>query len=207
MKITPSGLFLIGVNLIPIFGVLFLGWNASAIIFLYWFEGAIIGILNIPKILTAQGKARENPATYGSSKNVVMSRVGTAFFFSFHFGIFTLVHGIFVLVMFGKGLSEQEGLASMVGLAALTFFISHGFSMIRNYYGRGEYKTRTPQGQMFMPYGRIFVMHFVILGGGWLIDKYGITLYALILLVILKTVLDLIMHAFEHRDEPALISN
>jgi uncharacterized protein DUF6498 len=43
-------LFLIAVNLIPLFGVLFFGWSLFSIKFLYWIENGIIGFFNIPKI-------------------------------------------------------------------------------------------------------------------------------------------------------------
>ena len=43
-------LFLIAVNLIPLFGVLFFGWSLFSIMFLYWIENGIIGFFNILKI-------------------------------------------------------------------------------------------------------------------------------------------------------------
>jgi hypothetical protein len=42
-------LFLIAVNLIPLFGVLFFGWSLFSIMFLYWIENGIIGFFNILK--------------------------------------------------------------------------------------------------------------------------------------------------------------
>ena len=44
-------LFLIAVNLIPLFGVLFFGWSLFSIMFLYWIENGIIGFFNILKIV------------------------------------------------------------------------------------------------------------------------------------------------------------
>jgi hypothetical protein len=41
--------FLVAVNLIPLFGVLFLGWGLFAIMVLYWLENGIVGLLNLPK--------------------------------------------------------------------------------------------------------------------------------------------------------------
>ena len=43
-------LFLIAVNLIPLFGVLFFGWSLFSIMFLYWIEKGIIGLFNVFKI-------------------------------------------------------------------------------------------------------------------------------------------------------------
>lgn len=193
MRLTLSGLFLILSNLIPLIGVIAFGWNASAIIFLYWLESVIIGLLNVPKIVTARGGQG-----VGRPPETAPSRPFFTLFFILHYGIFTFVHGVFVFVMFGSGLVEDEGMMKMVPWVALSFLLSHGFSMARNYYGRKEYLTRHPMRQMFQPYGRVFVMHAVILGGGWLVDRYGGPVYALALLVILKTVIDLIAHNLEH---------
>ncbi len=49
-----SVLFLIAVNTIPFFGVLFFGWSLFSIMFLYWIENGIIGFFNIFKIALAR---------------------------------------------------------------------------------------------------------------------------------------------------------
>ena len=51
---------------------------------------------------------------------------------------------------------------------------------------------------MFRPYGRVMVLHVVILGGGFLVTLLGSQLIPLALLVILKTGLDLFSHLREH---------
>jgi Family of unknown function (DUF6498) len=45
--------FLVAVNLIPLFGVLFLGWGLFAIMVLYWLENGIVGLFDLPKIALA----------------------------------------------------------------------------------------------------------------------------------------------------------
>ena len=52
----PSSLsvaLLIAVNLIPLLGVLVLGWGLFGIMVLYWLENGIIGLFNLPKIALA----------------------------------------------------------------------------------------------------------------------------------------------------------
>ncbi|MFA6549262.1 MAG: DUF6498-containing protein, partial [Candidatus Margulisiibacteriota bacterium] len=46
-----SSLALIIANAVPIFGVIFLGWETIDILFIYWFESLIIGIFNVLKML------------------------------------------------------------------------------------------------------------------------------------------------------------
>ena len=50
---------LIIANLMPIYGVLFLGWEVFDIIIFYWLETIIIGLFNIIKIAMAEGEAPE----------------------------------------------------------------------------------------------------------------------------------------------------
>ncbi len=47
----PSGLALIAANLLPLLGVIFLGWDAFAILLLYWAENVVIGAINVLKII------------------------------------------------------------------------------------------------------------------------------------------------------------
>lgn len=48
---------LIIANLIPIYGVIVLGWKAFDIVIFYWLETIVIGIFNVGKILMSEGKA------------------------------------------------------------------------------------------------------------------------------------------------------
>jgi uncharacterized membrane protein AbrB (regulator of aidB expression) len=52
---------------------------------------------------------------------------------------------------------------------------------------------------MFRPYGRVMVLHVVILLGGFLVQLLGSPAPALALLVLLKTGLDLGAHLREHQ--------
>jgi hypothetical protein len=38
-------------NLVPLFGVVFLGWDAAAIVLLYWIENLIIGLFNVLRMI------------------------------------------------------------------------------------------------------------------------------------------------------------
>jgi hypothetical protein len=38
-------------NLVPLFGVVFLDWDAAAIVLLYWLENLIIGLLNVLRMI------------------------------------------------------------------------------------------------------------------------------------------------------------
>ena len=102
---------LIVANAIPLFGALFLGWNVWMILVVYWLENGIVGIFNVLKMLRAEGPI-DPTGTWtmnGKPMNVV-SRTAIAGFFLVHYGIFWVVHGVFVLTMpFFVGMSAEVG--------------------------------------------------------------------------------------------------
>ena len=159
---SPSTLLLIIVNLIPIAGSIFLGWNLADVMVLYWAESAVIGFFNICKI-------------------AVISRWMTLLagpFFVGHFGGFMSIHFLFIYTIFikqpqagnvsGGDLTEVAQLFIDLWPALAALFISHAFSFYRNFLGRQEYRGRTLKDQMSEPYNRIIFMHMVIIFGGGL---------------------------------------
>jgi len=192
MRLSASAVFLILANMVPIFGVLFLGWDALTILVLYWLESVIMGVLNIPKILACR-------STEQSASGAALSNLFPAVFFTFHYGMFTSVHGVFLAEMFGAR-PIMEGLfssGSIIWTAAI-FLISHVASMFINFFGKKEYLGRNARRQMFSVYGRVFIMHVVVLLGGFTIQKFGAPIIAVIMLIVLKTAIDLIAHKREH---------
>jgi hypothetical protein len=195
-----AALLLIVVNLIPLFGVLLFGWSLFSIMLLYWLENGIIGFFNIFKIALA--RAPGSGFTINRRPVSPSNKELRIIFFILHYGLFWTVHGVFVFVFFG--LSSSSGLFGSVGLrgvaiAAAALFLSHGVSFFVNFLGKEEYRTVSPDRQMTEPYSRVVVLHVTILAGGFLADSLGAPLAALVLLVLLKTVIDLLAHLREHR--------
>ena len=83
---------------------------------------------------------------------------------------------------------------SNVAIAGVALFLSHGASFLFNYIGRGEYLTASPTRQMGAPYGRVVVLHLTILFGAFAVAFLGSPVGALLILVGLKTALDLGLH-------------
>jgi hypothetical protein len=87
-------------NAIPLLGVLFLGWNVWMLLIVYWLENGIVGTFNVLKILRAEGPADPTATVrMGGRPGSVAGRTGVAGFFLIHYGLFWLVHGVFVLTM------------------------------------------------------------------------------------------------------------
>ena len=97
----PSVIALVLANLVPVFGVLFLHWEVFPLMFLFWSENAIIGVLNVLKMLTANP---ESPVSWAGKLFIIP-------FFCVHYGMFTFVHGIFVIALFGGGLTTLPGIS------------------------------------------------------------------------------------------------
>ena len=90
---------------------------------------------------------------------------------------------------------------SLLGLT-----LSHIISMGVNFYGKGEYKNRTSNKQMFMPYSRIVLLHIVIIFSGLVAVATGQGMATLLLLVLLKIGFDLAAHLVEHSEKESLIA-
>jgi hypothetical protein len=224
---TSSAIVLVAFNLVPLVGVVFWGWNVATLLVLYWVENGIVGILNVPKILLARGTVDPGEGQLRINGRVSTSNVGAATFFLIHYGIFWVVHGIFVFSLpafasfasggFGPGSIQQlvpDGaggyvLGSLpasvrwpdmtaVAWGALGLAISHGSSFVVNYLGRREYLRVSPGRQMFAPYGRLVILHLAILLGAFVSLVIGSPVGALVVLVILKTIVDLTLHLREH---------
>ena len=198
LRLTPSALVLVAANLVPLAGVLFFGWTVFATLLLFWVENVIVGGFNILRMLVAQPQI-------GAMWAVKLFMIP---FFTFHYGMFTTVHGVFVLTLFGGGFSGRgfptagtfAHAVQVAGVApaAWGLSLSHAVSFAFNYLGTGEYRSALVPELMFRPYGRVMVLHVVILGGGFLVTLLGSQLIPLALLVVLKTGLDLFGHLREH---------
>lgn len=205
----PSAYGALAVNLVPVLGVLFWGWSAPALMFLYWIENVAVGVFNAARIV-ASGAAH--------GKVGIASSVFLIPFFTFHYGLFCFVHGVFVLVMFSGG--GLEGAATTVigepfeihkliramiaaqpamipGLWAILLWQLVQFAL---YLGGGEFRRVDPFSQMFAPYGRIIILHVTIMAGGLVVMFLGQPLIGVLLLALFKTAFDV---NYEARDKEA----
>ncbi len=125
-----------------------------------------------------------------------------------HYGMFWVVHGIFVLTLPLFAFTGTDGAPDFgttlnplaILFALICLLISHGVSYRLNYIGRGEYLRTTAAQQMFAPYGRLVVLHITIIFGALLISMTGAPASAIVVLVLLKIALDLGLHLAEHRE-------
>jgi hypothetical protein len=202
-------------NALPLIGVLYFGWDAFAIVLLYWTENIVVGFYNVLKMAFVK-----MPHPGGHLGKLFMIP-----FFTLHYGGFTAVHGVFVLAFF-----KQDGdfspfpagdawpchfvflqilfnvirqalsvVPANMLYAIAGLFISHGISFGYNYFYKGE-RTRTNLNKLMgQPYGRIVVLHIAIIFGGFLTMALGSPVGVLLILVLLKTIVDVKLHLRERK--------
>ena len=116
-------------------------------------------------------------------------------FFVVHYGMFWLVHGIFVLTLptfvpFGGDADADDRGARTSGTwrsSGIGLFISHGVSYVFNFIRGGEYRRMTATALMFAPYQRVVILHLTIIFGAFAVIMLGAQLCPLLILVALKT--------------------
>ena len=85
-----------------------------------------------------------------------------------------------------------------VAWGALGLAVSRIASFLVNYVGRGEYLRVSVIEQMFAPYGRLVILHLTIILGAFVSLAIGSPVGAVVVLVLIKTIVDLGFHLREH---------
>ena len=179
-------------NLIPVFGVWFLGWSAIEVFTVYALETLIVGILTVFKLLiTTLYKKKDN--WYNKEQTTQQSGIFFILFFIAHFGIFAAVQTTIFSQVAGITPPNSgpmhfflhwweyinEDIAWMLGGFVISYLARDFFPFL----WRQEYKTVSMMRLMFQPYGRVLIQQFtVILGSMFLtfgLGKIFILVFAL----------------------------
>lgn len=182
----------IGLNLIPVIGVLFWGWSAFALIVLYWLENVVVGVRTLASMVA-------NAAVAGGPSWVGAMLIGG--FFTLHYGLFCFGHGIFVMALFGGSFYGDSiidlggavgalfatqtnlaiGFASIVAWQAVQFF---------RFFASGEVRRTNAIELMGAPYPRIIVLHLTIIAGGFVLMLLNQPVGGIVVLALVKMAYD-----------------
>jgi hypothetical protein len=173
---------LVVANLFPILGLLLWHWTVGDIIKYFWLENVAIGLINVFKLTLAK------PESSHFEKLFLIP------FFIVHFGGFSFGHAMAIQALFNIDLTPNLFLLAQLGV----LFFSHFVSFIDNFVLKKEYLKVTTGQQMIQPYSRIIVVHLTIIFGGMLSMAFGTPLWAIAVLILIKTVIDLQTHLKEH---------
>jgi hypothetical protein len=205
--VTAPIVALILANLLPVGGVLFFGWNVFQIVFLFWLENVMTGILTLLKMLVADP----------TSIRMWFNKIIKIPLFFFEYGMFTFVHGILVLALTLVDNRTVTGdnrtvtgdnwipdalktvMDPQLPWVAGILLSSHAFSFIWNYIGKGEYRNASLENLMTGSFNRVVVLHLTVLFGGSLMVLYKAPVAFLLPLVAIKIILDIRGHIRERK--------
>lgn len=186
-------------NLAPVGGVAFLGWDAAYILLLYWAENLIMGAVALIRILTARGEG------HGLQVSGVGGRIGLGCFFIVHYGIFCLGHGVFAATIGSDLTPASAGVPDLWArtfgdrsfqIALLATAVLQVVALVRDWWLAGRWRDSSPGLEMFKPYGRIAVLHVTVIVGAWGLAALNAPTAAVLVLCLLKLVLELGLTAF-----------
>mgnify|MGYP001221550691 CR=1 FL=1 len=181
-------------NLVPVAGVFLWGWRLGDLILLYWLENGVIGLYTVARIIVARPEGEPRAARLAGKLFGVP-------FFIVHYGVFWLVHGLFVVVLFGGSgptipvRPETFFFAAVIvtwlradlfAWPVATMLVSHGAAFVTDYLVSGEYRRSGVNDLMSQPYGRVIVLHLTIIVGGFLALLVGPSQLVLLLFVAVK---------------------
>lgn len=193
-KLTRPDIYLIVANLLPVYGVWVLGWNAIEVFIVYVMETLIVGMLTVLKLAIASLSGNNSTDWYVGDKKLKQPGILFILFFIVHYGIFAAVQ---------TSIFSESANINPPGSGLLYFFF-HWYHFINKdiaimlcgfivswlarsfipFIVNRECKTASMMRLMFEPYGRIFVQQltvllgsmFLVLGGG----KVFVLIFALV---------------------------
>ena len=195
-------LFVLLVNAVPLYGVRQLGWSASTVVVLYWFENLLLAFFTCARIALHRKLTRKRGHWRGGTLGVEMNgkpvRSGLLGEYAAMAFPFTLVHGIFVGAFVLIGAQDHSGDphwafsraqfwqgAQWMTLALVADFLvdaagmrQRSFAWIKAYVG-----ART---------GRVIIMHLAIIFGMWGMMATESPFAVLYVLIGLKTLWDVV---------------
>lgn len=173
-KLFLSDWLLVLSNLVAIYGVWILNWDAKIIFLIFCFESIIIGALNFVQIGIIAFTFTEN-----GIKTKILGGLFLMFFFLIHYGIFVFAQlHIFLSIMkiHDLRITIIELIFSFYKvLPAYTlqylglFTASYCLGVLKDFIISGKYKTISLTAQMFSPYKRIFIQQFVVILGAFVL--------------------------------------
>lgn len=212
-------LTLVIANMIPLVGVIFFGWDAFNIIVAYFMEALVIGFFNVLRIAVLK---EPPPSKHPHEWKLAFVPIYTAFF-----GGLCTLYGTIIFFVFGEsqgigfpkpgqgwpcflvfvqiwidGLRQCLTMRPDMTYALVALFMCHGISYVYDSLIKGENRTQEAlQSQLLrQPLSRLLVMHLAVVIGGGLSIELGSPVAILVVLIALKTSIDMKLHVAQHKD-------
>ncbi len=201
-KLSVSDLLLIVVNLIPLYGVWFEGWNASEVFLVYCLETVIIGVVNVLKMACVTIFVKKTDTWENGGSSTMVSGWFFIFFFIVHYGFFVFVQTQIFFSVSGMipdraMLGSYAQIPALLGdngkLLLLIFIAYYTVQTFFDFFATGKYKIISMGRLMFEPYMRIFVQQFVVILGSIFLS-FGAGKVFILIFVIAKIFFELFIN-------------
>jgi hypothetical protein len=193
-------------------GILLLDWSPLGVIFAYFFETIIIGLIHLIKLffVIRFGHRQHSEA---SLKNPEFNRPGILLFFFVHYFIFVTVQSALVFGFFEgidpaikSGFRVLENFAYLLTqkdmvFAVLMISFFQISKALRHFFLPGRFHSVTTQNLFFQPYVRILIQQFATISMGFFMFIPGAHAIGALLLIGIRLLLDLAFYAIRKNPE------
>jgi len=168
-------LFVLPANAVPLYGVKLLGWSATTVLVLYWFENLLIAAFTCIRIAVHRKLTRKHghwrPGQLGLLVNGKPSQAGLLGEYATMSFVFTLAHGIFVamiVLVVGDNYSDDAmwqfsgaQFRQGAGWIAMVLALELALDMV----GIRRLSYAALKSAVQVRVGRVFVLHLTIILG------------------------------------------
>lgn len=144
------------VDLLPLVAVVRGDVGMADVFLVYWLENVVVWLVGMVRVSTADGQDGARLTSRGDP-------IGHTQFFALHYGVFTLVHGIFTAFIVGI-LGLDGGVLPVLVLTGATA-ASQLWYLGAVWFGRGQQHLVSTATAMFAPYPRMLVLQVGIIVG------------------------------------------
>ncbi len=185
------------INLVPLFGTIFLGWDSKIIILFFIAETILMGFVHIIKMTALHFMNYRNPAALAIVRETQgLKGFALVPFFMVHYGFFIFVQTmLFLNFDHGPGFwaSMAELFTGMYKWALVTIFLTKLSLLLAELTMDPNVHTKLPEDVFFEPYPRIIIQQFMVILGAWISVFSRNMMGYLIVLILLKTFFDIVV--------------
>lgn len=193
-KLILNDSFLIGINLIPLAGVLFAGWDIKEMFVVYLLESAILGFFNAIKMIIVTFIKGGEPCLINGDVVKVHGIIFTLFFIAVYSVFMFFTTSLFTAIVNFKDAQSADPISFFFNLPQILsldgkmvlalFFIVYGIQMISNFIMSGKYNTATFNNLLFQPFNRAMLQQVIVFIGCMMLTFGSGKLFMLVFVVI-----------------------